>query len=95
MNGQNGSVTVTVPWYPPRPGFDYAYCIMCRNEVAEALRRAVSSGVASYNIGSRGLARFSLHDLQDLLTFWTNAANDALLGVSSAIQCRRGVPCDV
>ena len=68
---------------------------MCRNEVAEALRKAVNSGVASYNVGSRGLTRFSIPDLQALLTFWTNAANNALLGFSSAIQCRRGVPCDV
>jgi hypothetical protein len=93
-NGRNGSTTVAVPWYPVRPGFDYDYCIMCRNEVAEALRKAVASGVASYHVGSRGLVRFSIADLQGLLTFWTNAANDAALGVSSSIQSRRGVPCD-
>lgn len=91
----NGSTTVSVSWYPARPGFDYGYCIMCRNEVAEAIRKAVASGVASYHVGSRGLQRFTLSELQDLLTFWTNAANDALLGVSSSIQSRRGVPCDV
>jgi hypothetical protein len=86
---------MTVQWYPARPGLDYNTCILCRDEAVKALRSVVNSGVSAYSVGSRGLTRLSISDLQGLIAFWTNAANDALLGFSSSIQCRRGVPCDV
>ena len=82
---------------PARPytGFPLDFCLAQRDAVAAALMRAVESGVVEYHIGSRGLKRFSLKELQDLLMFWSNAANDAALGVAgSSIQSRRAVPCD-
>lgn len=75
---------------------DLEYCLTARFEVAQAIRRATASGVVEYHIGSRGLKRFTLAELQELFKFWTNAANDAAVaGLGSAIQTRRGVPCDV
>jgi hypothetical protein len=86
----------TVLWALPQSGYDYAYCIARRNEVATLLATLIQNGgVSQYHIGSRGLVRYSIADLQNLLVFWTNAAEDARLGVTSSIQCRRGVPCDV
>jgi hypothetical protein len=79
----------------PNSGWDYIYCITRRDAVVAAMDKVLASGVQEYHVGSRGLTRLSLRDLQDLLVFWTNAANSAALGYSSAIQTRRGVPCDV
>jgi hypothetical protein len=79
----------------PRGGFPYDICILKRDAVLAAMDKVLASGVEEYHVGSRGLKRLSLKDLQDLLKFWTNAANDAALGISSAIQSRRAVPCDV
>jgi hypothetical protein len=74
---------------------DLDYCLTARWEVAEAIRRATASGVVEYHVGSRGLRRFSLKELQDLYAFWSNAANDAAVaGAGSAIQSRRVIPCD-
>jgi hypothetical protein len=91
--------SVSIHFWPvvaPRTGgFSYDFAILCRDEVVVAIRKAVNSGTVEYHIGSRGLKRFSLKELQDLLAFWTNAANDAALGYSSAIQTRRAAPCDV
>jgi hypothetical protein len=79
-----------------RPGgWPYDYCIIRRDAVVAAMDAVLASGVEEYHAGSRGLKRLSLKDLQNLLVFWTNAANDAALGFSSAIQTRRAVPCDV
>jgi hypothetical protein len=92
--------SATLTWWPvparPLIGWSVEFCIEQRDAVALALQRAVQSGVVEYHIGSRGLKRFSLKELQDLLVFWTNAANDAASGLmGSAIQTRRAVPCDV
>jgi hypothetical protein len=63
----------------------------------EAIRKTLNSGVQEYHVGSRGLKRLSLKDLQDLFDYWRNAAGaispDGI--TMSAIQTRRGVPCDV
>ena len=86
-----------ISFYPVDGGVVWTleFCLICRDEVVEALRKAVRSGVVEYNIGSRGLKRFSLKELQDLLVFWTNAAADAAVGgMGSAIQTRRGAPTD-
>jgi hypothetical protein len=85
------------PWETVMPlgGWTYAYCVERRDAVVAALDKVLASGVQEYHIGSRGLTRLSLKDLQDLLVFWTNAANNAALGYSSAIQSRRAAPCDV
>ena len=76
-------------------GFTYEYCILMRDATLAAINKLLRSGVQEYHVGSRGLKRLSLKDLQDFLKFWINAANDAALGYSSAIQTRRAVPCDV
>lgn len=61
-----------------------------------AIQKVLSSGAQEYHIGSRGLKRLSLEDLRKLLEFWSNAASAiGPAGVVSAIQTRRGVPCDV
>jgi hypothetical protein len=99
------SAHVELPIYPPKaegiyiypapPGpLDYAFCIRMRNMVADAIEAALKSGVLSYHVGSRGLQRYSLADLQSMLDYWITKANDALTGGSS-IKCKRGVPCDV
>ena len=97
---KGGSIaTQTITFWPIPPGtviIDLEYCLTARYEVAQAIRKAVASGVVEYHIGSRGLKRFTLKELQDLFAFWSNAANDAAAeGVGSAIQSRRAVPCDV
>lgn len=93
----HSKVTVAINFWPipASGGFNFEFAIECRDEVIAAIRKAVVSGTVEYHIGSRGLKRFSLNELTDLLKFWTNAANDAALGVSSAIQSRRACPCDV
>ena len=78
-----------------RSGLPYEICVQMRDAVLEAMGKALASGVVEYHVGSRGLRRFTLKELQDLLTFWQNAANDAAQGPMSAIQSRRAVPCDV
>jgi hypothetical protein len=89
----------TISFYPIPVGTGFLtveYCLTALGEVAEALRRSVASGVVEYHIGSRGLKRFTLKELQDLFAFWKNAANDAMAaGFGSAIQTKRAVPCDV
>jgi hypothetical protein len=80
---------------PPSGGFTFEYCILQRDAVMAAINKVLASGVEEYHVGSRGLKRLSLKDLRDWLQFWLNAANDAALGFSSAIQTRRAVPCDV
>ena len=67
-----------------------------RAATLEALMKVLASGVEEYHVGSRGLKRLSLEDLRKLLDYWTNAAAAVSpSGVVSAIQTRRGVPCDV
>jgi hypothetical protein len=73
----------------------YTYYIAAKMEVADAIRKLVAGGaVQEYHVGSRGLKRYSLDELQNLLTFWSNLADDALNGGSS-IKVRRAAPCDV
>lgn len=75
---------------------DFQYCMARIWDAAEAIRKATISGVVEYHIGSRGLKRFTLAELQDSYAFWKNAAQDALAeGVGSSIQSRRAVLCDV
>lgn len=76
-------------------GLPYSLCIVRRDEAVAAYDRAIKSGVVEYHVGSRGLKRFTIQELLDAIKFWTNAANDAALGASSAIQSRRACPCDV
>jgi hypothetical protein len=60
-----------------------------------AIQKALSSGVEEYSIGSRSLKRHQLEQLLKVLQFASNA--QAALGpdgTMSAIQSRRGVPCD-
>jgi hypothetical protein len=95
-NGTTTTAPSTVYIWPPPPSvyMDYATCIQMRNLVATAIQNALASGVQSYHIGSRSLSRYSLAELQNMLTFWITRANDALNGGSSA-RVRRGSPCDV
>ena len=67
-----------------------------RQATLTAIQKVLSSGAQEYHIGSRGLKRLSLEDLRNLLEFWSNAsAAISPNGSTSAIQTRRGVPCDV
>jgi hypothetical protein len=94
--GAKSKLTDVNFWVITRPsgGFPYDYCILQRDATMAAINKVLTSGVEEYHVGSRGLKRLSLKDLMDYLQFWINAANDAALGYSSAIQTRRGVPCD-
>ena len=67
-----------------------------RQATLDAIQKVLSSGAQEYHIGSRGLKRLSLENLRNLLEFWSNAsAAISPNGSTSAIQTRRGVPCDV
>jgi len=72
------------------------YIVAMQAATFEAIQKTLSSGVQEYHVGSRGLKRLSLKDLQDLFDYWRNAAGAiGPNGTMSAIQTRRGVPCDV
>jgi hypothetical protein len=61
-----------------------------------AIAKGLSSGTIEYHIGSRGARRYDLDQYLKVLQFASNAA--AAVGpdgTMSAIQSRRGVPCDV
>jgi hypothetical protein len=59
----------------------------------EAIRKALSSGVKKYNIGSRGLERYSLDDLYKMLDYWREQVDD-IKGGGTSIKCRRITPSD-
>lgn len=88
-----------ITFYPVPEGtwwISVEYCQQALMEALEAAARARRSGVVEYNIGSRGLKRFTLKELEDHIMFWRRALQDALLGnTGSAIQTRRAAPCDV
>lgn len=62
------------------------------DQIMQAMSKALVSGVVEYKIGSRGLRRFSMKDLQDLLGFWLNQLEAAMYGGS--IVARRSIPTD-
>lgn len=62
------------------------------DQVLEAMQKALVSGVVEYKVGSRGLKRFTMKELQDLLGFWLNQLEAATWGGS--IVARRSVPTD-
>jgi hypothetical protein len=60
------------------------------------LYKALSSGVEEYAIGDRSLKRHQLEQYLKVLAFTSNAAAAVSPdGSTSAIQSRRGIPCDV
>lgn len=60
-----------------------------------AISKALASGTQEYQIGSRRLKRYELSQLLEALRFSQNAAAAISPdGSVSAIQSRRGVPCD-
>jgi hypothetical protein len=94
FSGGTAVQTVIFATIPPIVTIDY--CIQAINEAAEAIRRATSSGVVEYNIGSRGLKRFTIAELKEAYTFWKDELQNVMLeGAGSSIQSRRAVPCDV
>lgn len=61
-----------------------------------AYHKAMASGTKSYHVGTRGLERISIPDILEAIKFWTNMQGAiSPNGTMSAIQTRRGVPCDV
>ena len=61
-----------------------------------AIKQTLDSRTQEYHVGSRGLKRLSIPDMQNLLDYWRNAAGAiGPNGTMSAIQCRRARPCDV
>lgn len=62
------------------------------DQVLEAMQKALVSGVVEYKVGSRGLKRFTMKDLQDLLGFWLNQLEASIWGGS--IIARRSIPTD-
>ena len=81
---------------PPTGGFFYLtppwLCQEMIDEILSAMRKALATGVVEYRIGSRGLRRFTLKELSDLLGFWKNQLESSLFGAS--IIAKRGVPTD-
>jgi len=63
------------------------------DEILDAIRRTLKSGVQQYHVGSRGLQYISLNDLLKALDFWTKQLELAQTG--SSIICKRGIPTDV
>lgn len=78
----------------PLSGFDYATCTDMIKQILAAMQTAMSSGVAEYHVGSRGLKRYTITDLQGMLTFWMWAQQAALFGQQGMIA-RRVIPMDV
>jgi hypothetical protein len=69
---------------------------LCQEMIAatlQAMTKALSSGVVQYNVGSRGLRRFTLAELKDFLSFWNTMLDASIWGGS--IVARRGIPTDV
>lgn len=81
-----------IPAYPPG-GFDPELINQMINAILQAMSKAISSGVAEYHVGSRGLKRFTLKELTDLLAFWKQQELLTANGGSS-MMARRGVPTD-
>jgi hypothetical protein len=81
--------------WPAKAGtvFSYAHCLEMLEIVSKAIKAGITSGVQSYNVGSRGLTRYSLPDLLAIQEYYVGKANDALWGGSS-MKVKRGVPCD-
>jgi hypothetical protein len=86
--------TITFWPIPTRPiwGFPVWQCQEMIDQILAAMSKALASGVVQYNVGSRGLRRFTLKELQDLLAFWTAQLEAAMMG--GAIVARRGIPTD-
>lgn len=77
---------------PARSTWTYYTPELCQHmidAILHAMEKALQSGVAEYRVGSRGLKRFSLKELQDLLGFWTD-----LLEVQAGGRARRVCPTD-
>jgi hypothetical protein len=72
----------------------FALCMEMQGIVMDAIKAALQSGVKAYHVGSRGLERYTLQELQAMLEYWIGKANDALMGGSS-MKVKRGIPCDV
>lgn len=82
-------------WETDRGTFYYITPWMCQemiDQIMEAMQKALVSGVVEYKIGSRGLKRFTMKDLQDLLGFWLNQLEAAIYGGS--VIARRACPTD-
>jgi hypothetical protein len=72
--------------YPP------ALCKEMISATMDAMRKALSTGVVEYHVGSRGLKRFTLAELKDFLGFWNNMWDASIWGGS--IVARRAIPTD-
>jgi hypothetical protein len=68
---------------------------ICRKmifQIQDAMLLLLSTGVAEYHVGSRGVKRFSMRDLNDLLQWWQWQSQTTETG--SAIIAKRAVPTD-
>ena len=73
-------------------GIPLEICIKMIEQILVAMDKALATGVVEYHVGSRGLKRFTLKELMDLLAWWTRQKEIAIWG--SGIIARRSVPTD-
>lgn len=87
----NGTITF---WPIPSPPwiFSVADCYGMITQVQECMRELLSTGVSEYHVGSRGVKKFTLKELQDLLAWWQWQLQTATIG--SSIIARRAIPTD-
>jgi len=85
-----------VIWEAKRPGV-FARPIIAKIilEIMQAMEKALATGVVEYHIGSRGLKRFTLKELTDLLDWWRGEDIIALdPSIGRGMQARRAYPTD-
>jgi hypothetical protein len=76
-------------------GVDYRTASDMIKQILEAMKTALANGgVVEYHVGSRGLKRYSIGDLNNLLNGWTKRQESALFGQSGIIT-RRVMPMDI
>jgi hypothetical protein len=56
------------------------------------MSKLLSTGVSEYHVGSRGVKKFTLKELQDILAWWQWQLQTAMVG--SSIIAKRAIPTD-
>lgn len=87
----NGTISF---WPIPSPPwiFSQETCYEMIAQIQTCMAKLLSTGVSEYHVGSRGVKRFTLRELQDLLAWWQWQLQTAVAG--SSIIARRAVPTD-
>lgn len=87
----NGTITF---WPIPSPPWIFSpeVCYAMIAEVQQCMTKLLETGVSEYHVGSRGVKKFTLGELQNLLAWWQWQLQTAIAG--SSIIARRAIPTD-